>query len=337
MAIWQTGGTNNITDLAGITVGQATDTRMKTGVTAVVFDRAVTASVMVLGGAPGTRETDLLDPMNTVDGVDAIVLSGGSAFGLAAAGGVQDVLKERGRGFAVGPHRIPIVPAAILFDLINGGDKEAVDNLTYHRLGRQAAEAASTHFATGNHGAGTGALTAGLKGGLGSASVLDGTDTVAALVAVNPLGSVTIGESRHFWAAPFEIGGEFGGLGWPTPLPADAASLRIKFRDRGRDPSGANTTIGIVATDAALTKAQCKRLAVAAHDGFARAIWPSHTPFDGDCIFGVATGTSANVPSPDRFIDLCAMATATMARAVARGVHDARAVEGDLMPAWHQR
>ena len=337
MVAGKTGTANAITDLAGLRVGQVSDRRVKTGVTAVIFDAPAVASVAVLGGAPGTRETDLLDPMNTVEAVDAIVLSGGSAFGLAAAGGVQDVLKEMGRGFAVGPHRVPIVPSAILFDLINGGDKGAVDNPYYHRLGRAAAQAAARTVETGSHGAGTGALTAGLKGGLGTASTMDGPVTLGALVAVNPLGSVTIGSTRHFWAAPFEIGAEFGGLGWPGAMPGDATDLKIKFRDTGRDPTGANTTIGVIATDAVLTKAQCRRLAIAAHDGYTRAIWPSHTPFDGDCIFAAATGLSGHVPSPDRFIDLCAHAASTMARAVARGVHDATPQAGDLMPAWHSR
>ena len=333
----QAGPGNAITDLVGVRVGQASDRAVKTGVTAVIFEKPAIASVAVLGGAPGTRETDLLDPMNTVETVDAIVLSGGSAFGLAAAGGVQDVLRQMGRGFAVGPHLVPIVPSAILFDLINGGDKAGIDNPFYHRLGRAAAEAATTGVETGSRGAGTGALTAGLKGGLGTASTVDGPVTVGALVAVNPLGSVTIGASPHFWAAPFEIGAEFGGLGWPEAMACDATELRIKFRETGRDPAGANTTIGVIATDAVLTKAQCKRLAVAAHDGFTRAIWPSHTPFDGDCIFAAATGLSGHAPSPDQFIDLCAHAASTMARAVARGVHDAISEPGDLMPAWRSR
>jgi L-aminopeptidase/D-esterase-like protein len=172
---------------------------------------------------------------------------------------------------------VPIVPAAILFDLTNGGDKNWGRYPPYRELGYEAARLAAADFAIGTQGAGTGAMTAGLKGGLGSAStVLDNGITVGALVAVNPLGSVTVGRSRHFWAAPFEIGDEFGGLGIPSPMPEDAREIRLKFSEK---PQGAATTIAIIATDAVLTKAAAKRLAIAAHDGFTRAIWPSHTPF----------------------------------------------------------
>lgn len=245
----------------------------------------------VLGGAPGTRETDLLAPHNTVQAVDAIVLSGGSAFGLDAASGVQAALREMGRGFAVGPHRVPIVPAAILFDLANGGDKDWGRYAPYRDLGYQAARAVSADFGTGSTGAGTGALTATFKGGLGSAStVLSNGITVGALVAVNAIGSATVGDTRHFWAAPFEMDDEFGGLGQPTPWPQDAAAPRFKFRER--QASATNTTIAVIATDALLTKAEAKRLAIAAHDGFSRALWPSHTPLDGDLVFALSTGTS---------------------------------------------
>ncbi|MBD9506613.1 P1 family peptidase [Ensifer sp. ENS10] len=331
----RTGPLNLITDVAGLTVGNAEDHRLKSGVTAIVCDPPATAAVQVLGGAPGTRETDLLDPHNTVQTVDALVLSGGSAFGLDAASGAQAALREMGRGFAVGPHRIPIVPTAILFDLINGGDKDWGRYPPYRELGFEAVRCAGPSFATGTAGAGTGALTAAFKGGLGSAStVLPSGITIGALVAVNALGSATVGDSRHFWSAPFELDGEFGALGLPHPLPADAADIRIKFRDR--QSAAANTTIAVIATDAVLTKAEAKRLAIAAHDGFSRALWPAHTPLDGDLIFALATGASGKTPTLEDFIDLGAVAASTMARAIARGVHDANPAENDLMPCWSQ-
>ncbi|MCY1321296.1 putative aminopeptidase [compost metagenome] len=331
----RTGPLNLITDVAGLTVGNAEDHRLKSGVTAIVCDPPATAAVQVLGGAPGTRETDLLDPHNTVQTVDALVLSGGSAFGLDAASGAQAALREMGRGFAVGPHRIPIVPTAILFDLINGGDKDWGRYPPYRELGFEAVRRACPSFATGAAGAGTGALTATVKGGLGSAStVLPSGITIGALVAVNALGSATVGDSRHFWSAPFELDGEFGALGLPHPLPADAADIRIKFRDR--QSAAANTTIAVIATDAVLTKAEAKRLAIAAHDGFSRALWPAHTPLDGDLIFALATGASGKTPTLEDFIDLGAVAASTMARAIARGVHDAAPAENDLMPCWSQ-
>lgn len=323
---------NLITDVPGLKIGNAADTQLKSGVTAILCDEPAVAAVQVLGGAPGTRETDLLEPHNMVEAVDAITLSGGSAFGLDAASGVQAWLREQGRGFLLGPHRIPIVPSAILFDLVNGGDKDWGRYSPYRELGFEAAAAARESFALGSVGAGAGALTAGFKGGLGSASDRTrGGVSVGALVAVNSVGSVTVGDTRHFWAAPFERDNEFGGLGLPHPMPANAGAPKVKFREMMK---GANTTIAVIATDAVLDKAGAKRLAIAAHDGFSRAIWPSHTPFDGDLVFALATGTSGIKPDPHRFLDLCASAAATMARAIARGVYEATPAEGDLFPAW---
>ncbi|PRD41087.1 peptidase T4 [Phyllobacterium phragmitis] len=334
MALRQ-GPRNLLTDVGGLRVGNAGDARIKSGVTAILCDRPATAAVQVLGGAPGTRETDLLEPQNTVETVNALVLSGGSAFGLDAASGVQAALRERGIGFEVGGHHIPIVPAAILFDLRNGGAKDWGRYPPYRELGYEAVQNAAQDFAIGTAGAGTGALVSGLKGGLGSASIiLENGMTIGALAAVNAIGSVTLGKSRHFWAAPFEIDAEFGGLGLPHPLPADAVDVALKFRDAAPVE---NTTIAVIATDAVLTKAQAKRLAVAAHDGFARAIWPSHTPFDGDLVFALATGTSGTVPQPGDFVDLCAAAASTMARAIARGVHAAEPAAHDPFPVWKSR
>jgi D-aminopeptidase len=325
----QAGARNLITDVAGLRVGNAQDMGLRSGVTVLVADAPFTAGVHVMGGAPGTRETDLLAPDRVVEQVDALVLSGGSAFGLDAASGVADGLREMGRGFAVGDVRVPIVPGAILFDLLNGGDKGWSDN-PYKALGRAALAAASDAFGIGSEGAGTGATTATLKGGLGSASaILPDGSTVGALVAVNALGSATVGEGPQFWAAPFEIGDEFGGLG-PAPHPPDPMTAPTKLAQH------ANTTIGIIATDAALTQAQCTRLATAAHDGFARALLPSHTLMDGDLIFAAATGAR---PAPDlpAQVMLGHAAACTMARAIARAVHAAAPMPGDPLPAWVER
>lgn len=332
--MFRAGPRNLITDVAGLKVGNGRDDRLKSGVTVVLCEEPATAGVKVLGGAPGTRETDLLAPQALVDRVDAVVLSGGSAFGLDAASGVQAALREMGRGFEAAGHRVPIVPAAILFDLANGGDKDWGRYPPYREIGHAAVRSAASDFSLGSEGAGTGALTAGLKGGLGSASaVLSNGVTVGALAAVNAAGSATIGGTAHFWAAPFEIDGEFGGLGLPSPLPADATAIA---RKKIGGLSG-NTTIGVVATDARLDKAAATRLAVAAHDGLARALWPAHTPVDGDLVFALATG-HRDAPADRTFaIELCAAAAATMARAIARGIYSAATAPGDIAPAWRER
>ncbi len=324
---------NLLTDVAGLKVGNAADERLKSGVTVVFCEQAAVASAHLMGGAPGSRETDLLAPEQTSERIDAVVLAGGSAFGLDAASGVMAGLRAMGRGTAVGPARVPIVPAAILFDLLNGGDKSWTET-PYPALGRAALEAAAETFGLGSAGAGFGATTASLKGGLGSASAKTaGGITVAALVAVNAVGQATIGDSGHFWAAPFEIGDEFGGRGFPAPLPADATTLRHK----GQMTPIENTTIAVVATDAALTKAEAKRLAVMAHDGFARALWPSHTPIDGDLVFAIATGRAAGTVDQLGMIELGSLGAACMARAIARGVYMATPAAGDLLPTWQQK
>ncbi|MHA6324796.1 P1 family peptidase [Roseivivax sp. CAU 1753] len=325
------GPRNLITDVAGLRVGNAEDRALKSGTTVLVADAPFVASVAVMGGAPGTRETDLLAPDKTAPGADALVLSGGSAFGLAAAQGVMDALAEAGRGFAVLSAKVPIVPAAILFDLLNGGDKGWGEN-PYPALGRAALGAACADFSLGSVGAGTGAQTAQVKGGLGSASlVLPSGVTVGALVAVNPMGCVTTPSGRHFWAAPHEVGQEFGGLG-PDP----EAGLRALPPSRKLAAMAAlgNTTIGIVATDAALDKAQAYRMAVAAHDGLARAIQPAHSPLDGDLIFSVATGDRG---LSDPVADVAALGHAgsiCVARAIARAVWEATPEQGDLLPTF---
>jgi len=326
---------NSITDVKGLKVGNAQDDKLKSGVTVLMCDEPMVASVAVHGGGPGTRDTELLSPENTVETLDALVLSGGSAYGLDAASGVQAYLRENNRGFAVGPVHVPIVPQAILFDLINGGDKDWGKYPPYRELGYEAARKASLEFDIGSSGAGSGALVAGLKGGLGSASIeLENDITIAALFAVNALGSPLMGTTHHFHSALFEQGDEFGGHGLPSPMPEGSDVLNIKFREQASSVS--NTTIGIIATDAALTKAQAKRLAIAAHDGIARALYPAHTPMDGDLIFCVASGGSGIEPRNADWIDLSAHAANVTARAIARGVYSASKSENDLFPTYQE-
>ena len=321
------GQRNLITDVAGLVVGNSQDAVLRSGVTVLTAEKPFTAAVQVMGGAPGTRETDLLAPDRLVQEVDALVLAGGSAFGLDACSGVMEGLRAKGRGFAVGDSQVPIVPGAILFDLLNGGDKAWIQN-PYAGLGRRALNAAAAEFALGSAGAGFGALAGCWKGGLGSASlVLDSGITVGALVAVNALGSATVGEGRQFWAAPWEIGDEFGGLGIST-LPASLADpLPMKRR-------GEATTLAIVATDADLTRAGALRMATAAHDGMARALVPSHSLLDGDLVFAAATGARAmSDPIRDAF-QIGHAASVCLSRAIARAVFLARPMAGDLQPCW---
>jgi L-aminopeptidase/D-esterase-like protein len=324
---------NLITDLPGLRVGHAGDPKLGSGTTVVVFDAAMVASVDVRGGGPGTRETALLDPAQTVEGIDAIVLSGGSAYGLDAASGVQAFLREQNRGFAVREARVPIVPGAILFDLLSGGDKKWGRYPPYREFGYEAAKNAGVDVALGSVGAGLGATTVNLKGGIGAAAAQtrDGL-TVGALVAANAAGSVTIGDNPHFWAAPFEQDKEFGGRGWPKEFPPEA----LAFRSKGAP--GANTTLAVVATDARLNKAQCKRLAVMAQSGLSRAIYPVHTPLDGDVVFAASMGQKA-LPDPVYSLSELGMVAANvLARAIARGVYEATALPfpGSL-PSWKDK
>lgn len=328
-----TGLRNLVTDVEGLRVGNAQDAAVGTGVTAILFDRAAVASCAVHGGAPGTRETDLLEPDKVAAGVDAIVLGGGSAFGLDAAGGVQAALRERGIGFPVGPVRVPLVPQAIVFDLLNGGDKAWGRHSPYRDLGYEAAAKAGPAFALGTAGGGYGATTVDLKGGLGSAStVTESGHTVGALVIVNAIASAVIGGGPHFWAGGLEEGAEFGGLGWPERI---TPAMRRPVWKGGPQPA---TTIALVATDATLTKAQAKRLAVVAHDGIARALRFAHALFDGDTVFAAATGRR---PLRDETADpiLIGIAAADcLARAVARGVYEATALPfPGALPAWRDR
>ena len=322
---------NLITDVPGVRVGHAEDPRLASGVTAIVFEAPAVGSIDVRGGGPGTRETALLDPAQTVEGIDAIALSGGSAFGLDAASGVQAWLAEQGRGFAVRTARVPIVPGAILFDLLNGGDKAWGRFPPYRELGYAAAERAGADFALGSAGAGLGATTVNLKGGLGSVSAACEGFTVGALAAVNAAGSAVVGDGPWFWAAPFEREREFGGRGFPSPLPPGALEPLTKGLAR------ISTTLVVVATDAALTKAQAKRLAVMAQTGLARAVYPVHTQLDGDVVFACST---ARIPLGDamRLTALGAVAALCVARAIAVGVHRASALPfPGAIPAWGDR
>ena len=325
------GPRNLITDVDGIRVGNAHDAVVKSGTTVLAADHPFTASVHVMGGAPGTRETDLLAPDKLVTDIDALVLSGGSALGLDAASGVANALRTAGIGFDVEGQKIPIVPAAILFDLLNGGDKGWVDN-PYAGLGAAAWRARDEKFDLGSAGAGYGAVAGPVKGGLGSASVLlENGVTVGALVAVNAHGAPFADGVPHMWAAPWELDDEFGGLG-PGPAGASAdVTLKASLTP------AQNTTIGIIATDARLDKAQCQRLAVAAHDGFARALVPSHTPFDGDLIFALSTGARPLDNPVTDAVGLGHAAATVMARAIARGVWEAQAAPGDLVPTFRDR
>jgi len=323
------GPRNLITDVDGIRVGNAHDKDVRSGVTVVLPETRVIAGGDVRGGAPGTRETDLLDATCLVDAVDAVVLSGGSVYGLDAASGATAWLGARGRGYGMGDAEVvaPVIPAAILFDLTNGGNKNWGETPPYNALGRTACDAADKSFALGNAGAGFGARAGTIKGGLGSASaVTDDGLQVGALIAVNPFGSALVPGSDCFWAAPYELDGEFGGRGLPsgagTPSTLDPL---IGTKGEGAAQAGGNTTIGCIATNADLTPAEARRVAIMAQDGLARAIRPIHTPFDGDVLFVLATATKPLDPEnrAREILQLGSIAADCVARAVARGVYEA--------------
>lgn len=330
---------NLLTDVPGLVVGHATDLALGSGVTAILFDAPATASVSTLGGAPGSRDTTMLEPEMSIGHVDGICLSGGSCFGLDAAGGVQAWLRCQHRGTIFAGTHVPIVPQAICFDLLNGGDKGWGRFSPYRDMGFAAAEAAgSGPFALGTVGGGTGATTPLVKGGLGSASMeVPGIGRVAALTIANPVGNPLVGEGPHFWAAPFERNGEFGGLGLP-PFPWGEEVLRprlkgLRAEEEEGEPATA-TTIGLVVTDAPLTKAQAKRLAIAGQDGLARALHGTHLPFDGDTIFAASTGQGSAI-DPQALTLLCLAATQVVARSIARGIYEATALPyPEAQPAW---
>lgn len=325
------GPRNAVTDVTGVLVGhyQRTGDGWATGTTVVLAPPGTTGGVDCRGGAPGTRETDLLAPENLVSHVDAICLSGGSAYGLAAADGVMARLASRERGFPVGPapHQVvPIVPAAVIFDL------PASDwgNRPDAAFGAAAVDAAGVDVAVGSVGAGAGALAGTLCGGVGTASVLVGQFTVGALAVANSVGEVVDPATGVPWAADFELAGEFG-RAWPhRPAVHTGAS---------GPESRLNTVVGVVAVDAALTKAECRRLAMAGQDGLARAVRPAHSMFDGDTVFALATGARSLPDGVARAVELdrlCAAAADCFARAITHGVlaADPRATVPAYSTAW---
>lgn len=323
------GPLNLITDVAGVTVGHATDARVLSGVTTIQFDGSWPTGVDVRGGGPGLRETEALAPENLVGRAHAIVLAGGSVFGLAAADGVAAVLSARGIGLQLrrGGPAIPIVPAAVLHDLGNGGDKSWGLTPPYRDLGLASLAAAGGDFRLGSVGAGTGAMAGQIKGGVGSVSLdLGAGIMIGALVVVNSVGSAIMPDGRSYWAWPFELDGEFGSQGPPTTSMriADPAPAESRLRELKSLQSGANTTLGVVACSAALSTAECKRIAIMAQDGIARAVRPAHTPFDGDTVFAAASGRvalSAGDARAGEVARIGAAAADCIARALARAVY----------------
>jgi L-aminopeptidase/D-esterase-like protein len=328
---------NLITDVAGVRVGHADDTRLGSGATVVLFDQPAVAAADLRGGGPGTRESALLDPAMTVERIDAIALAGGSAFGLDAASGAQAWLREQGRGFAVRSARVPIVPAAILFDLGFPGRRPWSGEPPYRRLGAEALARAGRVFRLGNTGAGLGAKAGRLKGGIGSASLrVGGGETVGALVAVNSWGSVVRPDCGRLWAAELALAGEIP----PQPAMPITPLDPEDFSACGAAAAGANTTIAVVATDLPLDRNACRRLAIMAQDGLAQAIRPAHTPFDGDTIFALSVGApdalgAAGGVDPARLARLGAAAANCLARAVMRAIIEATPL-GDY-PSWRQQ
>jgi L-aminopeptidase/D-esterase-like protein len=322
------GPRNLITDVEGLTVGHATDELVRSGVTALLCPDGWVGAVDVRGGGPGIRESDVLRPENNFSRAHAITLSGGSVFGLGAADGVTAALSAAGHGIrrVADLPAIPIVPGAVLHDLGNGGDKAWGLEPPYRALGLAAVAAARPDFALGSVGAGRGAMAGLNKGGIGSASLDLGDGlVVGALVAVNPVGSVYMPGSEAFWAWPFEIDGEFGGARPdPSTKAVDPVPDDTKLAALGRFHAGANTTLAVVATTAALTTAEATRLAMMAQDGLARAIRPVHTPFDGDVVFALASGAVELGDGPMRALTIARLgstAADTLARAIARGVY----------------
>jgi D-aminopeptidase len=318
------GPKNLITDIAGLKIGQAEDADVKTGVTVILPDQPARCGVDVRGGGPGTRETDALGSSGLVDRAHAIVLSGGSVYGLDAASSVTAHLGARGIGYVVAPPPVPvspIVPSAILFDNANGGKKDWGTNPPFARLGVQALENVSAEFELGRAGAGFGASAGMYPGGLGSASEQVGEFMVGAIIAANPVGSPFMPGTDCFWAWPFEQEGEYGGVRPPSDFtlqPATDTKLALM------KAAGAATIIGVVATNAALELRALNRLAAMAQDGMAMAVQPSHTPLDGDTIFALSVGdTALPEPTPVHLAELGAAAARCVARAIARGVYEA--------------
>ncbi|MBY0332164.1 MAG: P1 family peptidase [Acetobacteraceae bacterium] len=325
------GPRNLITDVDGILVGNAEEHRARTGTTVVLPEMRCPAGADVRGGAPGTLNIDALHPASLRHEVDAVVLSGGSMYGHGAAHGVVAELGTQGRGIAFGGAVIPVVPGAIIFDLANGGDKAWGAAPPYEALGRAALAACGRDFTLGNAGAGLGARSGPVKGGLGSASAVTAEGwQVGAVVVVNSFGSAVMPGTNRFWAWPLELGAEFGGLGPPAD-PAWRADPEMPLPPGSALDPLANTTVAVVAVNVALDKGAAQRLAIMAQDGLARAIRPIHTPFDGDTVFVLGTG-AIPLAGPAMLARLGHLAADVLARAVARGVHAAAAL-GDR-PGW---
>jgi len=322
---------NLITDVPGVLVGSAHDERVASGATVVLFEAPVVGAIATPGGAPALRDGALLAPEMTVETVDAFVLSGGSAFGLDSSGGAMAYLASIGRGHEFQGQRVPIAPGAALFDLSHGGDKAWGRRSPYGDLGYEAAARAGESFALGATGAAYGGWTYDLKGGLGSASAVSASGfRVGALAAVNAAGRVTRGTSPHFWAASYERDGEFGGLG-EGPRAADAFTLALTS-DRAQ-----NTTLVVIATDAAFSKSQLTRIAIMASGGFALAIRPAFGPGDGDVLFAASTARAGAAPTPRDLIDIGALAAECVARAIARGVYEASSLAVcPQRPSWRE-
>jgi L-aminopeptidase/D-esterase-like protein len=327
--VFRPGPKNLITDIAGLKVGHATSEHARSGATTLLCGAGWVAAVDVRGGGPGTRETDALAPENLVGRAHAVVLAGGSVFGLAAADGVAALLSTQGVGLQLrsGSPAIPIVPCAVLHDLANGGDKNWGLSPPYRDLGLRAAGEAGTEFALGSVGAGRGAMAGLRKGGIGSASLdLHGGLMIGALVALNSVGSALMPDGKTYWAWGYELQGEFGGGGPPEqsmdlsdPAPDESRLLAI-----GRLTPGVNTTLAVIACSADLNTVECKRVAMMAQDGIARAVRPAHTPFDGDTIFALASGELPLEENSLRAAQVGRIGSAAadcLARAIARAVH----------------
>jgi len=327
--MFRPGPKNLITDIAGLTVGHSSDESARSGVTVLLCGAAWPAAVDVRGGGPGGRETDALSPENLVGRAHSVVLSGGSVFGLAAADGVAAALSAKGIGVQLRPGSppIPIVPSAVLHDLGNGGDKNWGTAPPYRDLGIRALDAAGSDFAMGSVGAGRGAMAGSIKGGIGSASLDLGAGLlVGALVALNSVGSVLMPDGKTYWAWAFELGQEFGGGGAPRERMdlSDPAPDESRLMALGRLQAGANTTLGVVACNADLSTVECKRTAMMAQDGIARAVRPAHTPFDGDTIFALASGEVALGGDQQRAAQIGRIGSAAadcLSRAIARAAH----------------
>ena len=317
------GPSNSITDIDGFLVGNAHDDKLKSGVTVLTRSNSFRASVSILGGAPGTKETDLLSPDKIVDNIDGIVLAGGSAFGLDASSGVMDCLKNRNRGFDTGSIKVPIVPSAILFDLKNGGFKDWKAN-PYRNLGQNAFSNISNFFEIGSVGAGCGATTSVFKGGLGTTSIFYGDRIkVGAIVAVNSVGSPCFPGTNILYSDFYGANKEY--LEKPPTISLINSTKLLK---------GEATTLGIVCTNLNFNKSDLNRIATAAHSGIARAIEPSHTPFDGDIIFSATSGTQPIYSKYNDLMLVCQLSALCITQAIGSAIKAARKKRGDKLACW---